>query len=171
MRSIPLSEFLLRQRTPSAHSPWLHLYKKPWINPQTTISRLHCNKNKTKTKFKTLFTSSCPFHSINKPKKKKNTYRTFVEHVMCIPITMQLPLGDRRHRHMSHVRHARQSFSSKSHGLYGLQVLKRRQFRRRMPLAQNRQVLILQFEREFHNQIAIFNIPAEKLNARERERE
>lgn len=61
-----------------------------------------------------------------------------------IPITMQLPFGNRRNRNMSYVGHAGQGFSSKPHRLYGLQVLKRRQFRRRMPLTQYRQVLILQ---------------------------
>lgn len=68
----------------------------------------------------------------------------FIKQVMHIPITMQLALGNRCHSNMSYISHARKCFSSKPHRLYRLQILKRRQFRRRVPLTEYGQVLILE---------------------------
>ena len=59
------------------------------------------------------------------------------------PVTVQLALGNGSNGDMSDVGHARESLSTKAHRLDGLQVLKRRQLGRRVPLAQYRQVLKL----------------------------
>lgn len=64
---------------------------------------------------------------------------------------MQLPLGNGGNGNMTNVGHTRQRFASKSHRLYRQQILKRRQLRSRVPLAQYRQILVLKQQNQVHN--------------------